>query len=840
MQKTIEYILNFLLRDNTLLQYVGYTDNMNEWHKYKVVVVPSGFFTSSSYGAKNSLPTIPLPTYNNLPIIYGKAQIEKADKITICHIDVVASVYFLISRYEEYVCSDSHRDIHHRFIGKESLPYRCNFLHRPIVEEYGELLLNLLQQHGINTPAIPQKFDNIYLTHDIDTIAHYRTLRGALGGIKRAIGGGYDHLKTIIAAQTDILHDPAYTFPWIIEQDNRCRNARQIYFFKAAANGSGCDYPQYDLNGTDFHTLAKLINTSSPNAEIGLHCSYASGSDTSKIAKEHKRLRAALPDRKIVATRHHYLRSLQPQDMESLIEIGITDDYTMGYADITGFRLGTCRAVRFINPATRSLTPLTLHPLSAMDCTLSDTKYMNLSEEQALNTVANIIDVTRRHHGDLCLLWHNTIFDSLTNTYHQHLYKNIINLICRQKTVKTTKTDIHNILIISDSLTQPLYTPRVRFLYKSLLANNIKADWFTEKFEEIPSEFELKINEIPFYKYHKQGIIGKIEWLLKNILNVLFDYKNNFFAKKTLQQTVHKQYDLVFCSSFHSFGLKAAFRVAKQKKIPLHIDLRDIAEQCSKNEYSSNIINNSESFFGSLYRKINIARRNRIIRQADSVSSVSPWHVEYLKRFNENTHLVYNGYDSSLFSPQQIKTPTFDIVYTGRWYGNTLQDPTLLFQALSQINQPDIRLVWYTNKNMHRQLQQMAERYNITTTTKYNGYVPNASIPKILNRASIILVLTNIGTHGIMTTKFFEALGVEKPILCVRSDEECLAQTIKETDAGLAATNVDEVKQFILKHYDTWKQQGYTHVEIKGKERFSRQEQAKQFMEIFNSAIQTR
>jgi hypothetical protein len=85
-----------------------------------------------------------------------------------------------------------------------------------------------------------------------------------------------------------------------------------------------------------------------------------------------------------------------------------------------------------------------------------------------------------------------------------------------------------------------------------------------------------------------------------------------------------------------------------------------------------------------------------------------------------------------------------------------------------------------------------------------------------------------------MTTKFFEALGVEKPILCVRSDEECLAQVIKETESGLAATCVDEVKKFILHYYDQWQKQGYTHVNIKNKEQFSRQKQALQFEDIFN------
>lgn len=429
MQETIEYILKFLLRDDNLLQYVGYTDNKNEWHKYKVVVVPSGFLTSSSYGSDKSLPTTPLPAYDNLPVIYGKAQVEENYGVTICHIDVVASTYFLISRYEEYVCPDTHRDIHHRFIGKESLPYRCNFLHRPIVEEYGELLLSLLQRHGMKTPDIPQKINNTYLTHDVDFITHYHRIRGVLGGIKRALTGGNDKIKQIILAQKDILQDPAYTFPWIVSTDNRLPEAKKIYFFKAADKSKSFDYPQYNLQGKDIRHLFNLINNAT-NLEIGLHYSYASGSNPLLIHNELNRLQNSVPEYTIISGRHHYLRSLQPQDMEILIKEGITDDYTMGYADIAGFRLGTCRAVRFINPATRELTNLTLHSLTVMDCTLSDPKYMNLSENEAFDTTKQLIDAIRRHNGDLCLLWHNTIFTTPAS-YHTSLYDKIIKHLCQ-------------------------------------------------------------------------------------------------------------------------------------------------------------------------------------------------------------------------------------------------------------------------------------------------------------------------------------------------------------------------------------------------------------------------
>ncbi len=84
-----------------------------------------------------------------------------------------------------------------------------------------------------------------------------------------------------------------------------------------------------------------------------------------------------------------------------------------------------------------------------------------------------------------------------------------------------------------------------------------------------------------------------------------------------------------------------------------------------------------------------------------------------------------------------------------------------------------------------------------------------------------------------MTTKFFEALGVEKPVLCVRSDEECLANVINQTNAGLAATNVEEIQTFICEKYHEWQKNGFTRQAVINKEQFSREKQAQQFEQLF-------
>jgi hypothetical protein len=428
MQKVIDYITQFLIRDEHNAHHVGYCNDKTQWTKYKVVIVPSNFFNDNTYGTPQSMPSLPLQEIEGIPFLYGYPKIEKIKNTIICYADLIASTYFLLSRYEEYINPNTNRDPHGRYIGKNSIPALAKFIHRPIIDEYSILLRQLLHQTNITLTPIPQQINHIYLTHDVDSITNYRRFRGLLGGLYRSIFQKNNSLITILKSLTNINNDPAYTFPWIINQDNQLPKATKIYFIKATHKAIGHDRPAYNLTGKNFTHLKNEILTTSPNTIFGLHASYKSGNTPNIIPNEQKLLQNAIENQKITTSRHHYLRSLHPNDMEALIDAHITDDFTMGYADIAGFRIGTCRATRFINPATRKLTTLTLHPLTIMDCTLTTPQYMNLNHKQALSYTKSLINETQKHNGDLCLLWHNTTFNDIK---HKEIYTEIINYLCK-------------------------------------------------------------------------------------------------------------------------------------------------------------------------------------------------------------------------------------------------------------------------------------------------------------------------------------------------------------------------------------------------------------------------
>ena len=114
---------------------------------------------------------------------------------------------------------------------------------------------------------------------------------------------------------------------------------------------------------------------------------------------------------------------------------GIREDFTLGYADSIGFRVGTCHPYYFINPKTKRITNILIHPLQIMECSLYDEQYQNLEFNRAYENCISIINTVKQFGGELDLLFHNTSLidnDYYNNYYGLKLYEAIINYLVNQ------------------------------------------------------------------------------------------------------------------------------------------------------------------------------------------------------------------------------------------------------------------------------------------------------------------------------------------------------------------------------------------------------------------------
>ena len=432
----VEYIICFLLGEGNeeFLPMVSYGTQENA----KVIIEPSSFFDDGVYMTEKSLPKIPLQKLEGTEILYGEPKIlERNGQVRICA-DLVASAFFLLTRYEECVRRDA-RDEHGRFPGKESLPYRAGFLTRPIVDEYGVLLRRYLRQCGVEIREPAPGYRHIWLTHDVDTIWNWPNYYYALREVARRVLYRLPDKTLPLKAVRNYKHlDPTYTFPWLIEKDAQVRQAygaeqcTPLYFFMGCTKKRDHDDGYLRRKKRTQELLSYLRGN---NCSIGYHVSYHASLERTETLCEIQRVEKLLGE-KITRNRNHYLASREPEDFHILLSAGITDDFTMGYADVAGFRLGTSRPINWIDPINRNVTNLRLHPMTVMECTLDRSIYMGIQrEDDAYHVVCELLARVYEHGGEIVFLWHNPVVSEKDPGYHRHLYPRLLQHLieCRDR-----------------------------------------------------------------------------------------------------------------------------------------------------------------------------------------------------------------------------------------------------------------------------------------------------------------------------------------------------------------------------------------------------------------------
>ena len=429
--KCVPYTLRLLLGEEFWLQHsipkILYqkpkTDASDDAVLY---IVPCALF-GDQYGTLASLPTLPLEEINSVPLLFGSPTVERKGNRLVVHADIIASTYFLVTRYEEVVRRGV-RDEHGCFPGKESLPYRAGFIDRPIVEEYAALLRKWLQEVGVDIPKPKGKF-SVLLTHDVDSICKYRRILQPLwttAGVLLRQRSLWDILESFVV-RLHLKRDPFYTFEEMIKLDTSVQERAYsiptdvVYFFMAG--GKSRFDGMYNIRSKAARDVIKMVCQS--GATIGLHTSYEAGAHRELIAKEKVTLEqvCGFPIRR---NRHHYLGWREIEDGWALEEAGIDWDATLGYSDVAGFRLGVCHPIQLFDPIKLQAFGIEEHPLTIMDKSLTISQHMGLNEEEAFEYSKRLLDQTKKYNGELVLLWHNDAFSNAPEDYRARLYSKLL------------------------------------------------------------------------------------------------------------------------------------------------------------------------------------------------------------------------------------------------------------------------------------------------------------------------------------------------------------------------------------------------------------------------------
>lgn len=338
-------------------------------------------------------PNVQLSYYKKTPCIFSHAQDSALP------FDPFAAIFYFISRYEEYQVHI--RDGHNRYKAKESFAYQNQIIHLPLVDKWALLILDQLKSKFPQLEYKKRKFKAIN-TLDIDQAYAIRE-KGILriGGIvlKSIFKFNFKELKHIIDVLLKNKKDPFDTFDFIIQNLLKYPSIKHYFFLLIG------EYAQFDKN---IHPTNKrfqnLIKSLADYGIVGIHPSYRSNSKRSILEGEIKLLSTIL-HRDIKASRQHFLKLELPKTYQNLVELGIKDEFTMGFAEVNGFRAGTCSSFMFYDLDLEYETPLRIHPFCIMEASLK--YYQDLSPKEAKKEINHMIEQVKSVQGTFISIWHN-------------------------------------------------------------------------------------------------------------------------------------------------------------------------------------------------------------------------------------------------------------------------------------------------------------------------------------------------------------------------------------------------------------------------------------------------
>jgi hypothetical protein len=336
--------------------------------------------------------------------------------------DPLAASFYLVTRYEEYFACKNDR--YNRFPARESILYKYGLLKKPVVNIWAHMLAEKMKQKYPEL-VFPSGRFKFLSTIDVDSAwayAHKKFLRitGAYG--RELLKGHFKETRERILVMSGKKQDPFFNFPYM-DKIFSGNESRVIFFFPVG------DYSRYDKNICHKNRhYRKLIQEISGKYPAGVHFSFLSGKKNKieKFMSEVSRMEY-ITGSNVERSRQHYLLLGFPETYRILLEAGIREDHTMGYASQTGFRAGICTPYYFYDLEKDTPTELKIVPFQVMDATLQN--YLGFTPEEAWSEINTLMQEVKKAGGLFVSLWHN---DSLDEKYNRKGYRQVFEKMNRQ------------------------------------------------------------------------------------------------------------------------------------------------------------------------------------------------------------------------------------------------------------------------------------------------------------------------------------------------------------------------------------------------------------------------
>lgn len=312
--------------------------------------------------------------------------------------DIFAASFYLTSRYEEYL--ENEVDEFERFPHIKSVAFQHNFLNIPLVDNWLIELKKILFSHFPDLVFKQKKF-NFLPTYDIDIAYSYKNkglFRNTAGFIKDLFRFDFRAISNRWAVLLGAKKDPFDSFDFLDTLHLEYKLS-PIYFFLLGSGG------KLDKNlSVENFEFKELIRRITSKYTVGIHPSYRSNDEATALNIEVQSLNT-IANIQTTKSRQHYIRFTLPATYQKLIKLGITEDYSMGYGSINGFRASTSHQFNWFDLEKNEATDLKIYPFCFMECNSFFEQKQSLAKTQI--EIGELITAVKNVQGTFISIWHN-------------------------------------------------------------------------------------------------------------------------------------------------------------------------------------------------------------------------------------------------------------------------------------------------------------------------------------------------------------------------------------------------------------------------------------------------
>ncbi|NLJ05526.1 MAG: glycosyltransferase family 4 protein, partial [Exilispira sp.] len=290
--------------------------------------------------------------------------------------------------------------------------------------------------------------------------------------------------------------------------------------------------------------------------------------------------------------------------------------------------------------------------------------------------------------------------------------------------------------------------------------------------------------------------------------------------------------------STHLIGLKL------KKEFP---QIKWVAE--FRDEWTSNPIHKTR--FLRLYYEKHLERK--FINNSDRIVVISEtmkeFFINYHKLDEDKITVIYNGYDEEDFSSYRLTkndTNKLKILYFGSLYSKLTPQP--LFKAIYKMKKTNHDLqnlleLTFIGYNGHL-LKKYIKKYKLNDFVNLKKRIEHNKLFAEIEDNDILLLIIGAykGAQRIITSKIFEYMRMQKPILALGPEDGEVAKILKETGSGIIVhpgniKKLIDTLNYLIERKNTGLLESSFKMDLTKVKKYERKELTGQLAHIFDDII---